>query len=75
MCSNVTSVFIVGLMVFFTIHLSTLDDIVIRRAQGESKSAALSDLRNNVFTLNFVTAGPPRHTVRQVAEAPCNRTV
>ena len=50
MCSNITSVFIVGVMVFLTIHTSTLEHIFLRRAQGKSKSGALSDLRNNVFT-------------------------
>ena len=49
MCSNFTSVFVVGVMVFFTIHPSTLAHICLRRAQGESKSGALSDLRNKVI--------------------------
>ena len=54
MCSNFTSVFVVGLMVFFTIHLSTLEHIVHRRAQGESKSGALSDLRNKAIAQNLI---------------------
>jgi hypothetical protein len=53
MCSNFTSVFVVGLMVFFTIYPSTLEHIVHRRAQGESKGGALSDLRNNAIAQNL----------------------
>jgi len=41
-------------MVFFTIHLSTLALICLRRAQGESKSGALPDLRNNVIAQNLI---------------------
>jgi hypothetical protein len=58
MCSNFTAVFVFGVMVFFTIQLSTLDDIVIRRAQGESESAALLNLRKNVFAQNFYFGWP-----------------
>ena len=54
MCSNFTSVFVVGVMVFFTIHLSTLAHITLRRAQGESKSDALSDLRNKAIAQNLL---------------------
>ena len=54
MCSNFTSVFVVGVMVFFTIHLSTLAHITLRRAQGESKSVALSDLRNKAIAQNLI---------------------
>ena len=54
MCSNFTSVFVVGVMVFFTIHLSTLEHITLRRAQGESKSGALSDLRNKAIAQNLI---------------------
>jgi hypothetical protein len=42
-------------MVFFTIHSSTLEDITLRRAQGESKGAAFSDLRNNAIAQNFIS--------------------
>jgi len=59
MCSKVTSVFVFGVMVFFTIHTSKLVHIALRRAQGESKSGALSDLRKNVFAQNFVRLARP----------------
>ena len=39
---------------FFTIHLSTLALICLRRAQGESKSGALPDLRNKVIAQNLI---------------------
>ncbi len=41
-------------MVFFTIHLSTLALICLRRAQGESKSGALPDLQNKVIAQNLI---------------------
>ena len=54
MCSKVTSVFVLGVTVIFTIHSSTLEHIVHRRAQGESKGCAFSDLRNKAIAQNFV---------------------
>ena len=39
---------------FFTIHPSTLADITLRRAQGESKSGALPDLRNKAIAQNLI---------------------
>ena len=53
MCSNFTSVFVFGVTVIFTIHSSTLEHIVHRRAQGESKGGAFSDLRNKAIAQNF----------------------
>jgi hypothetical protein len=76
MCSNFTAVFVVDVMVFFTIHSSTLDDIVLRRAQCESESAALSDLRKNVFAQNLLRLARPGtqcdRSLKRPVTAPCS---